>query len=92
MREYFENGYGVSVVRDVYTYGGKEGLFELAVTAHEKDEEGKTVTHICYDTPITDDVIGYLTEEQVKEITEQVKALPKRETPAKNEKVRFSQI
>ena len=27
----FDNYYGVSVVRGPYTYGGKEGLYELAV-------------------------------------------------------------
>mgnify|MGYP003126990094 CR=1 FL=1 len=64
MRLDFENGYGVSVIDT--GYGGEEGLFELAVIHDER---------ICYDTPITDDVIGHLSKEEVDEIIEQVKLL-----------------
>lgn len=67
----FDNGYGVSVVRTPHTYGGDKGLFELAVL----DGEGR----LCYDTPITDGVMGYLTEESVTGIMVDVQALPKRE-------------
>jgi len=55
----FENGYGVSVVQTPYSYGGKMGLYELAVV----DSEGDVV----YDTPIAEGVIGYLREEDVTE-------------------------
>ena len=27
----FENGFGASVIRGLYTYGGRQGLWELAV-------------------------------------------------------------
>lgn len=67
---FFENGYGVSIIRGMYTYGGEEGLYELAVlkgTANSAD--------ICYDTPITDDVIGYLTMPEAMEIASKVAAL-----------------
>lgn len=63
----FDNGYGVSVVKSEYTYGGPSGLYELAVL----DSEG----HVTYDTPITGDVIGYLEESQVTDIMEQVQKL-----------------
>lgn len=46
----------VSVIRGPYTYGGRSGLFELAMIRY-----GKCV----YDTPITSDVIGWLGVEEV---------------------------
>jgi hypothetical protein len=55
----FENGYGASVVRHQYSYGGPQGLWELAVL--DCDSE------LTYDTPITNDVIGNMTEEEVRE-------------------------
>jgi hypothetical protein len=55
----FENKFGVSVVQSPYSYGGKMGLYELAVV----DSEGDVV----YDTPIAEGVIGYLREEDVTE-------------------------
>ncbi len=50
-------------------YGGDVGLKELAVL-HSGE--------ICYDTPITSDVMGYLTDEEVADIIEQVKQLPEK--------------
>jgi len=73
----FDNGYGASVVRfslnnfmSVGSYGVEEGLWELAVIKLE----GKSFT-ITYDTPITQDVIGHLTEKQVVNILYQIKNL-----------------
>jgi hypothetical protein len=63
----FENGYGASVVKGEYTYGGKDGLYELAVL----DKEGK----LTYETPITDDVEGYLSENDVTRLMEQIQNL-----------------
>jgi len=65
-RTQFDNGYEASVVKSDYTYGGKNGLYELAVF---KDGE------ICYDTPITDDVIGYLRPEDVTDVMEKIQQL-----------------
>jgi hypothetical protein len=67
MKIEFENGYGVSVIE--HGYGSEFGLKELAVL-HSGG--------ICYDTPITSDVMGHLTDEEVAEIIEQVKQLPKK--------------
>jgi len=63
----FDNGYGASVVKGEHTYGGKDGLYELGVLG----KDGK----LCYDTPITEDVEGYLTEEGVTEFLKQIQSL-----------------
>ena len=62
----FDNGYGASIIRSPYSYGGNQDLYELAVI---KDNA------ICYDTPITDDVIGYLTEDDVTKYLGQIQEL-----------------
>lgn len=63
----FENGYCASVVLTPYTYGGKDGLYELAVL----DSEG----NLTYDTSVTSDVEGYLTESDVTRLMEQIQSL-----------------
>jgi len=68
----FENGYGASIICHQYSYGGNEGLLELAVL---KDGD------LCFDTPVTDDVVGYLTTEQATDILEEIKSLPSSPTP-----------
>lgn len=72
----FHNGYGASIVSNQYSYGGNEGLFEIAVLEYDENDESS----ICYDTPITDDVLGYLTWGDVDSVLEQIKALPPRTT------------
>ena len=66
-RMMFENGFGVSVVSHTYSYGGKDGLFEVAVL----DKDGD----LTYNTPVTNDVIGYLNPDEVTDIMEQVQNL-----------------
>jgi hypothetical protein len=63
----FDNGYGASVVSHNFSYGGKQGLYEIAILDNEGD--------ICYDTPITNDVIGHLTEEDVTEVLIKIQSL-----------------
>ena len=63
----FDNGYGASVVKGPHTYGGNEGLYELAVTDSNDD--------LTYSTPVTNDVEGYLTEEAVTKLLEQIQNL-----------------
>lgn len=60
---FFQNGYGASVIRNSHSYGGADGLFELAVMKGSNNEHV-----LCYDTPITDDVIGHLTPSQVTDL------------------------
>jgi len=66
-RMMFENGFGVSVVSHTYSYGGKDGLFEVAVL--DKDD------NLTYETSVTNDVIGYLNPDEVTEIIKQVQSL-----------------
>ena len=56
----------VSVIRSSMTYGGDEGLFELAMLRDDK---------CCYDTPITDDVRGWLEVEDVLDILKDVQRI-----------------
>lgn len=63
----FPNGYGASVIKGPYTYGGKKGLWEVAVL---KGEE------LCYDTDITSDVIGHLNDPEMDAILRQIERLP----------------
>jgi hypothetical protein len=63
----FDNGYGASVVIGPYTYGGEDGLYELAVLGND----GK----LTYDTPVTDDVEGYLSETQVTDLLIKIQQL-----------------
>lgn len=69
----FGNGYGASVVRGQYSYGGDQGLFELAVLKFKGEGDS---FDLCYDTPLTDDVIGYLTEADVDDLLTKIEALP----------------
>lgn len=64
----YPNGYGASVVQHKFSYGGKEGKFELAVTHPEK---------LCYATPVTNDVIGWLGEVDVVTTLHKIAQLPK---------------
>ena len=63
----FENGYGASVVKTPYSYGGDRGLYELAVL----DNDG----HLTYATPVTSDVIGYLRDIDVTDVMEKIQQL-----------------
>lgn len=66
-RIFFDNGYGASVVKTPTTYGGDNGLYELAVLG--------TDGQITYTTPITNDVIGYLRPEDVTDVMEKIQQL-----------------
>jgi len=63
----FENGWGASVVSHNSSYGGAEGLYELAVLFENE---------IHYDNPVAGgDVKGYLTEEDVTNLLTQIQNL-----------------
>ena len=62
----FPNGYSASVVKHKFSYGSERDLWELAIM---KGDE------IVYDTPIADDTIGWLTDEQVDELLNAIRKL-----------------
>lgn len=61
----FPNGYGISVIcgEDFYSNGKDE--YEVAVL-----QEGC----LCYSTPITDDVLGYQTKEEISKIMKELQS------------------
>ena len=70
----FDNGYGVSVITGSMFYTDAKGLYEVAVMHNGK---------LCYDTPITEDVIGHLDRKEVEEVMTQVQALVLPKLPQK---------
>ena len=72
----FDNGYGASVIRGEFTYGGDEGNWELAVLKFEG--EGY---HLAYPKQVCadEDVIGWLTDEQVDDLLVKIANLPREE-------------
>lgn len=76
----FANGYGASVVRGRGTYGEADGLWELAVVKWvptgrcDHSLEGWSF-RLCYDTPLTDDVLGWLSEAEVDAALERIETL-----------------
>ena len=68
----FANNYGASVVKGEHTYGGDEGLWELAVIHFKTDGDFS----LDYSTPITEDVEGHLTDDAVEELLNMIEALP----------------
>ena len=54
----FANGYGASVVRTEFSYGGENGLYEIAVL----NPSGE----LDFDTEVADDVVGWLSKPDVE--------------------------
>ena len=84
-----DNGYGASIVRHSFSYGSDEGLFELGVFYYPCANSDECA--LDYSTPITDDVIGSLTEAEIEEMLGRIESLPKKEEPAstaENERVK----
>ena len=70
LRVNFPNGYGASIVCHDNSYGGpyngRNNLYELAVLKGDKIDDT---------TPITDDVLGWLSIEKLNEVLEKIKEL-----------------
>lgn len=65
----FPNGYSASVVSHAGSYGGRDKLFEVAVVYDN---------NIVYDTPVTQDVIGFLDFQGVADTLKKIENLPYR--------------
>ena len=63
----FPNNFGISIIKHGCSYGHERDLFEIAVIDH--------AGNLIYTTPITDDVIGYLTEAEVLDYARKIAAL-----------------
>lgn len=88
----FPNGYGASVAKwigddvRVASVGGYADKWELAVLSKytKKDsrwpvyEYGENKYYFDYKTPITNGVLGYLTDGEVRNVLAQIYKLPKR--------------
>ena len=70
----FGNSMGASIIRGPGSYGGDSGLFEVAVL----DSDGE----LTYATPVTDDVLGYLTPDGVRDVLRRISELPRETVPS----------
>lgn len=67
----FDNKFGASVIKHSFSYGNEDDLWELAVLKERDD--GTWV--LCDDTDISADVIGCLTDDEVREYLKQISEL-----------------
>lgn len=81
----FSNNYGASIIcgDDPLVKGSPSAPWELAVIECLDEDWGDSSNvyanwDLCYDTPVTDDVIGYLKEEEVIETLNKIRLLPRK--------------
>ena len=65
-RHDFKNGFGVSVIKTLFSYGRDNDLYEVGIM-----EDGR----LTYSTEITQDVLGYQSEADIDEILKRVEEL-----------------
>lgn len=68
IRIIFNNGYQLSVIRGPFTYGGREGLFEIA----PMEPKGGWAPYLFLKYDRRDDVLGYLSAECVRYYIEKI--------------------
>ena len=71
----FANGYSASVIQTPFSYGGEDGLYELAVIS--------PLGELDYWTSITTDVEGRLTKDDVTRLLQQIESLPQKDEVTK---------
>ena len=67
---FFANKYGASIIQGEGTHGNENGLYELAVLTGSADD-----WHRCNSTPLTDGVVGRLSESEVTNWLQNIEAL-----------------
>lgn len=75
---FFENGYGISIQRNPATYSNHE-TFEVAVLHAPKVLANNGDWRLCYRTPLTDDVMGYQTGDDIARSIALLAAMPPNE-------------
>lgn len=81
---FFRNGYGASVIQGPYSYGGREGLYELAIlTDCEYLDGGYNVglfgdddTRVPIPNLADDGIAGYLDPEALSKLLREISELP----------------
>ena len=74
---FFENGFGISIINiknhngTFLSYTNSEEEYEIAVLQKRENDSSS----ITYETPITDDVIGYLSLKDVYKIMKKIEKL-----------------
>lgn len=69
---FFNNGYGASIIQGGIAYTSNDEEYELAVLRGNKDN-----WDLCYTTPITEDVIGHLTKNDITRYLNKIECLEK---------------
>lgn len=81
----FDNGYGASVVRflikgysslPVGSYGAESGRWELAVLRFTGEGVEPGAWDLTYETPVADDVLGHLDDDEVQATLRKIRDLP----------------
>lgn len=62
----FSNGYKLSIIRGDMSYGGASGLFEIAIIDNLGEFCTKRINRLRFCESLNGDVIGWLSEDEVK--------------------------
>lgn len=68
----FKNGYGASVIQTSFSYTDNSHEYEMAVIIFGDTDSDYS---LCYDTAITDDVIGHLTKDEIEKVLKKIRLL-----------------
>ena len=61
----FKNGYGASIIKNPYSYGGNQGLMEIALLEILDIVNDNIICHLKYDKNRFTDVIGWLDDNEI---------------------------